>query len=325
LAFLNLITKIQGFNDATVSNNPRLKSVDWLRSMQGLELDNIRTVQYSIASEASQSVFSGTRSTSIDGTTEFDLSLSPLNSSTYRFTYATGTAPVFRTGRGLTLNGIATTFTVNANGTLNLSVASGNHFSAVQEGDNVFIPGTTTGDAANVVNAANEGLWVVLTKVDSNNLVLERPSGENFDGYGQTVTFTSNTQIRAFSASGVQIGDSVTISAGFAVSAQKTYTVSEVTDIWFEVNSTSALGEEEGVIPGAAGMVFYSENKTFVYIEADADCVVRTNGDTGDTQRLSPVDGSDLPGVYMKWGPTWSLTVVNKTSGDLNITVIYGI
>jgi hypothetical protein len=324
MSYLNLITKLQAFSDATVSNNPRLKNFDWLRDMSGITVDNPRSQSIQLASQASTTIFSGTTSTSIDGTTAFSVELSTLSSSRYRFTNTGGTAPAFRTSRSLALNGVAVTFAINTNATLDVGVASGNYFSAVVEGDTVFIPGTPTGDAATPINASNAGFWTVLSKVDSNNLVLERTSGD-FDGYGQTVTLTSNSDIQAFSAAGVQVDDWVTISSGFAVSTQKTFQIVAVTNSWFEVISTTALAAQTGILPTAAGMIFYTQNKQFVYIEADQDCVVRTNGDTSDYQRISPIEAGveNRPGVYMKWGPTWSLTVVNKTTSVLNINVLY--
>ena len=326
-AYLNLITKIQAFADQTATNNPRLRYVDWLRDMSGLTVDNAQAEAHTIEGEGSKTIFSGTRSTTLDGTTSWSVELSSLSPSRYRFTWTGGTGPTLRTSRSLTLDTEEITFTVNANATLSVSVDAGSTstLAAVTVGDHIFIPHTTTGDAANVINVANAGFWSVLSKADSRNVVLERLAGEDFNGYSETVTLTENAQFVAFSSSGVQAGDAVTISAGFAIGAKKTFDVDLVTDTWFEVISTTALAEETSIEPGAAGMIFYSDNKQFIYIEADQDCVVRVNGDTGDYQRISPIDASEVnrPGVWMKWGPTWSLSGVNKTAQDLRINVIY--
>ena len=122
----------------------------------------------------------------------------------------------------------------------------------------------------------------------------------------------------------MQIGDTVVISAGFSTAAQKSYLVTAVTDLFVEFVSTLPIPDESNIIPTAAGMSFYTEAKNVLYIEADQECVIGINGDTGDYQKVSPIEpgNSEAPGIYLKWGPVYSLTVVNKSTSTLNILVV---
>ena len=323
-SFLNVTTKILAYGDTEISSNPRLKHADWLRNITGVAVSNPQSHSYTIEAGGSKQIFDATVPSTIDGTTAFDLSLSTTDASKYRITHVGGTAPGFRTSRGLTLNGVAVTFAVNNNATMTVSVpVGGANFSAVQVGDDIFVPHTTTGDSANVVSVLNAGFWRVLGKTSSLSIVLVR-NGMDFEGVSQTVTLTSNNQIRAFSQSGLQVGDSIDITAGFSLSSRKTFTVTAVTDLFVEFVSTLPLASEIGVQPGASGMSFFNHSKVFLYVEADQECAVRVNGELANYNRLSPPDPSDSNSVgqYMRRGPTWSLTVVNLSSASLKVTVI---
>lgn len=323
-AFLNVTTKILAYGDSEASSNPRLKHADWLRNITGVLVSNPQSHAHSIAPGSSETIFDATLASTIDGTTAFDIALSTLDASRYRITHTAGTAPGFRTGRSLTLSGIAVTFTVNSNATMTVSLGSGSGFTPVQVGDDIFIPHTTTGDTANVVSVLNAGFWRVLGKTSNTNITLIRPTGQDFEGVTQTVTLSSNAQFRAFSQAGLQVGDSLDITSGFSTSTRKTFKVLTVTDVFVEFLSTTPLPSESGVLPTATGMQFFSHAKSFLYIEGNQECAVRVNGDTTNTHRLSPADASDANSVaqYMRRGPTWSLTVVNLSPVTLSVTVI---
>jgi hypothetical protein len=321
-SFLSVTTKIVAFADQSVNSNPRLKTVDWLRDISHSSVQNAKSDPYTVPANSSVLVFDGTQSTTIDGTTAFSLTLSTLEGSRYRFTYTGGTAPGFRTARGLTLDTFDVTFAVNSNATA--TVTTTGSFASVQVGDEVFIPHTTTGDSANVISAINAGYWLVLGKASSTVITLVRLAGEAFQAIAETVTLTDDSQFRAYSTTGVQVGYSVDITSGFAVSARKNYEIVAVTDTFVEVISTTPLADETGILP-SGGMTFYSACKQFLYVEASQDCVVRVNGDTGNYQRVSPADASnpDMPGQYLRRGPTWSLTIVNQTTSPANVLVVH--
>lgn len=325
-ASLNVTTKIIAFADQTISSNPRLRFVDWTRDISGISVRDPKTEAHQLDGGATRTIFDGVRSTTLDGTSAFGVALLAVDPATrYRFTHTAGTSPTLRTGRALTPNTMTLTFTVNANQTMTVA-SSAPLFASVIAGDGVFIPHTTTGDSANVLSVLNAGYWQVLSVESTSSLTMVRLTGETFEGAAEAILMTDNSQFRAYSAAGVQVGDSVDISSVlFSTAARKTFEVVAVTDAFFEVVSAMPLPVQSGILPTATGMIFYTETKEFLYIEASQDCVIRCNGSTDNTQRISPVDPSDptKPGVYMKRGPTFSLVLVNRSDTPCNVTIIH--
>ena len=319
-AILNLISLTLASGDATANNNPALKFVEWKRQVLAIPVNNPKTEAVTIDPGAEKLIFDGTRATTLDGTTAFSLSLSPLASDRYRFTFSAGTDPSLRLARSVPIAGVALTLVVNTNGSLTVTAGSGTPFSAVMPGDHVFIPGASTGDLAGPFMLINQGLWQVLG-TSSTVLTLVRP-GQDFEALSEVVTPASNAEFLVYAAAGVQPGDKVEISSGF--NTLKTFEVSTVTSKWFEVISTNPMAAQAGVIPGAAGLQFYSSSKRFVRIEADQECVVRANGDTGSTQRISPWLAGDPEKIaeYTKVGPMWALRILNRSSATLHCTII---
>lgn len=323
---LGLTLKLLAFADSEVSNDPRLKHADWLRSITGVHVRNVRTQSFRLAPNEALTVFSSLRPTTIDATTQFSVTLLPLlGASRYRFAWTGGTNPTLRTGRGLAGSGMTLTFTASTNGSMQIQ-SSAPLFAGVVSGDVVFVPHTVTGDVANVLSVMNAGYWTVLHVADAQTLTVIRPVGCTFEGISEVVMLTSNDQLRAFSAAGVQAGDSADLLSGFSPATQSTFTVAAVTDTFFEAVSTTPLPNETGVLPGASGMVFYDSLKRLVYLEASQEIVVRVNGDTGNFNRIEPVDVTDpnRPGPRLTWGPTWSLVLVNRAPVQADITVITG-
>jgi hypothetical protein len=323
-AFSNLTFRLLAYADKNQSSSPRLRLSEWTRDISGIAVKDAKSEAHTLAPGETKSLFDGTRTTSLNGTTEFDVSLSPLDPSRYRFAWSGGTNPVLRTSRSLALNGVAVTFTALANGSVTATIPSPAAFTGVLAGDTVLIPDASTGDAAGPFSALNGGYWQVLAVVDAQTLSLARFTG-TISAVTETVTLTSNSQLQAFGSSGVQVGDKVDISAGFSAVTCKTYSVVAVTSDYFEVISTSILPPEVGIAPGVGGMIFYTNAKSVVYLEADQEACVRLNGSTDNSQRLSPIEpgNTDRPASYFKIGPTWSLSVVNRGTVTLNLIVIH--
>lgn len=321
-ATLNVGTSIVAYGDSTINSNPRRRFVDWTRLAQGIAVANPKSEQFSIDPLATLAVFNGQRALLIDGTTQFSITASPLDASRFRITWTGGTAPGFRTDRGLVLNGIAVTVAVNPNGSAAFSLASGTWGTTIP-GDTLYIPGTTTGDAAGVFSPLNEGYWIVLS-VTGTTLLATRPIGNLFQGASQIATPTANSQVQTFSATGVQTTDKVELTSGFSLGSLRTYPVVTVTPSYIEIQSTIPMALDSGATPGNAGMVFYKLAKRYVRIEADQECAIQANGDTGTSQRIAPLFASDQEstGWYEKWGPMWSLNIVNRTASVLNVVVI---
>jgi hypothetical protein len=322
--FLTIVSQALGFGDPTPNNDPALKYFDWKKNVQALPCANPgRSPPGTLALGLSTVVFDGTRTLTIDGTTAFGVTLSPLNAGTrYRFTWTGGTNPTLRTDRGLTLNTLAVTFSIGANQVADVTL-SGNSFGSTAAGDTVFIPGVTTGDAAGPFNSQNEGFWTVLAVLTSTHIQMARAPGTSFSGASETQTVTANSQFVAFTAAGVQPADSVTISAGFPVADEKTFVVDKVTSTWFEVISSLPLATVSGATPGAAGMQFYSTVKRWIRVEVDQQAVVQLNADSTMNNVLIPVVPADINnmGWLEKFGPTYKVTIVNQSASTLNFSV----
>jgi hypothetical protein len=320
---LTLIYSALAFDDDESNSNPTQSPINWAKTLKNLDFDNPSTQSQPIDPMGTVTLFNGVRSTSIDGTTQFSIALSALDSSRYRITSTSGTAPAFRTDRALVISAIALALVVNANQSVTVTAGSGTPFGAVQVGDTVFIPGVSTGDSASPFNALNEGYWTVLS-ASTTILVLSRAAGTVFAGFTQTITTGANVYFQAFSTAGVQVGDTVQISAGFSAPAQHSYEVVAVNPIWFEFESTAPLGAQTGVIPTATGLSFYTLAKNFLAVESDQEVVLRFNGDTSDFNRLEPIVPGDrnFPGMLMKLGPVWRLDIVNKSSAVANTVVL---
>jgi hypothetical protein len=325
IATLNTTVKILAFADATNNSNPRLRQVDWTRDISGVSVQDPKCESHNLLAGASKTIFDGTRTTTLDGTSAFSIALLNIEgASRYRITHTGGTSPTFRTGRSLTPTGMTLVWTVNANATVTLT-SSAPLFGGVVAGDVVFVPHTTTGDSANVISVLNAGYWQVLAVSSTQNITLVRLAGQDFEGTTETTVITSNSQLRAFTAAGVQVGDDVDISAGFSTATQKTFSVLAVTDAFVEILSTTPLPAQTGITPSAGGMIFYTETKNFLYVESTQEVVLRLNGDTTNGTRVAPADASDpnAPGMYLKRGPTWSLVVVNRSTDAVDLTVIH--
>lgn len=322
---LTIITQTLGYSDPDLSganNDPKKKNVDWGGQIT-VSAKNIAGTPYSVDPGASLTLFNNSRTITADGTTQWTLSLSSLSSNRYRFAVTSGTAAGLRTDRNVASATHSVTVTVNANQTATFTSTAG-LFSAVQVGDTLWIPGLTTGDAAGPFDPTNEGAWTVLSVAgDGSNFQASRGTN-TFSGLSQAVTVASNSQFDVFSASGVQIGDGVFVSAGFSSVVQRGYTVAQVTPTWFEVLSTATLPVSAVAIPGATGIQFYQTAKRYVELWADQECVLQLNGDTGLTNKVSPWQAGDITqaGNFAKAGICWQAVIVNKSSAPLNIQFI---
>lgn len=324
-ATLNLTSSVLAHGDLSSNNNPALRFVDWKRQVAGLAVENPVSERLTVQPGASTTVFDGSRSLGVDGTTAFDLTLTTLSADRYRLSKVSGTSPAFRTDRGLNLAGIQLTLVIQVNGSMLVTVASGTPFSALQAGDDVFIPGVTTGDLATVFAGENEGFWKVLAVGAAGaNVTLIRPTCSDQSMLGEVVTPVSASQFQGFSGTGVQIGDKLDLSGGFATSAQKTFSIVAVTPTRVDFISTSPLAQESGILPGASGIKVYGNAKQFLRLEADQEAIIRLNGDTGSSIRLAPWVPGDPNGVaeFTKVGPTWGLAVINKSVQTLRVNVI---
>jgi hypothetical protein len=319
-AILNINSNAAAFGDQNLSNNPKRRFFDWTRNMNGLRIKNPKANTLTLYPGESRLVFDGKRTLGADVTTQWDSK--SLGSGVYRLSWnAVGTHPGLRTARAIPFVGIDITVSINNNSTVTMACSS-NCFQNVQAGDNLYIS-LPTDSGPKPFNPANGGFWVVLS-ASPNAITLARPVGQSFNAAAETVVVTNTNlgPILAYSSTGVQVGDTVDINAGFQVPVQKSYEVLSVTSQWFEVSSVSPLPEEAAVQPGTTGITFYTSAKTFMRVEADQDALVYFNGYPVGV-RIIPVLAGD-PG-NMGWfentGVIWTLTVINRSQNPLNLNV----
>lgn len=305
------LTVLQGYDSRTPLNY-RKQVILGLRA---------RLEPIALAPRESRSIFSTLRTTSADGTTVWTLSLTTRGR--YRFTNSSGTAPALRTDRSLTPSGHQIQVAVNSNGTVTLTSNTSGEFTAVQVGDELFIPGVSTGDAAGSFDELNTGLWVVLSKTGSTVLQVSRPAGTTFEAVAETVTVSSNSHLLAFSASGVRVGDKVKVSAGFATSVLQTYVVDRVSSSWFEVVATGTLPVSATATPGASGIVFYPYARRMCCVVTDQMIRVTANGETADVEPFAAGD-PDGVGQWRLDGTLTSLSIENLTDSFADVQVVSG-
>lgn len=316
MSALTYFLKVVGYDDVPPTNNPVSTGINYGVQIGNVPCDNPERQAFDIAPGDTVIVVDGTRTTSINGSTAFDLALSSVDSTVYRATWTgAGAAPAFRTARAVDLTAITLTLSLSANLSMSVVAGSGTPFSAVVAGDTVFIPGITTGDPVSPFNSLNEGYWTVLAAT-STTLTLARDPSVVFSGISEVVVAPAADEFLAFTSSGVQIGDTVDISAGFAPAARRSFDVVAVTPAWIEFRSTGPLADEEDVVPGAAGFIVYTDCKRFVGIVTDQEIVVRYNGDVGNTNRVEPLlaGTQGFEGSDHKFGSVWQLEIYNRSS-----------
>lgn len=320
MSILNLQVFSIAFNDNQPSNNPAIRVFDLGWKLTGQAVNRPKSEDYDIAPGASQMIFNGTRTTSMDGTTAFTVSQPNPALTTYRFTAVSGTPPVFRTDRLLGVDG-----TSQIQVTVNGPTATYSNFA----GTPMVTTNVVVGDVLRIDNGAgfsqsNRGDFTIIAK-SSNSVTVQ-----NLNAVGETVTILDPTQFIAYSNGGgnsnqIQIGDKVIISAGFSQVTQGTYQITEVTPSYFEISIAAPNGIpiESSIIPGASGLVFYSAAKQFVMIAALQRCSVQVNADSSDNSLLEPVeaDNQERPALYIKQGTVYSLSIKNLSLETLSVIV----
>jgi hypothetical protein len=317
---LNSFFKIVAFDDTNQTNAPKLQAVNWNRdTLQGIPVESPANNEYFLSALASKTIFDGTRTLSYDASSEFSVTLSSLNSNRYRLTWVGGEDPVFRTNRALSLTGGTITITLQANQTAIVTSSLSLAFSGVQVGDDVFIPGVSTGDTS-TFSSLNEGHWVVLDATNT-QLTLVRETGTVFSGLTETIGVTDNDQFMVYSSTGVQIDDVIQLVSGFSPALLHSYEILSVTYKYIEFESTSPLSTQT-VTPGLGSIIIFEQAKRFIYLETNQEIALTING------RLTPSIIPFLAGDNGKIGPwmttsiIYSMVITNKSTQEARVRVI---
>lgn len=317
----NYVSRILAYEDPSSTNNPEQRPFDWSRKLQGIVVENPSTNPYKIAPLQSVTLFTGVKTLTADGTTQYDLSLSALASNRYRLTWdGTGTAPGFRTARTVDFADGTVIVAPQSNTSVIITASAGSVFGNVQEGDTVFVPGVSTGDSVGPFDSLNEGFWFVLTATSS-QLVLSRFPNTVYSAKAETVTVAENTSFQVFSSTGVQLDDVLQLGASFPVALRQSYEIVAVTASFVEFISGTVLAPVTNVVPGASAVTVYDNAKVFLCIETDQNVDVAINGNTAFT--VEPILAGDPTkvGTFNLTGIVYSLSVTNKSTQTATVRI----
>jgi hypothetical protein len=258
--------------------------------------------ELSLAPGETKLIFNNETSLSHDLTTQYDLTLKPLTSTTYKMARVAGTSPNFRTPRaigsdattevGVSVNGPTAIFTA-IGGTLFDLVAGG-----VAVGDYVRI--------GSIFSTSNQGVFQILS-FDTNSFTIANSSAVTENSVVLGLSFAS--QLSIYSASGVQIGDTLKILGGFSPISRKSFKITDVGPDFIEFYSTSVLPGETGVLTTAFSI--YDSAKQLVYIESDKKCDITVNGISGNEIEPFIINNSIKPGIFLRKSTMWSLSITN--------------
>lgn len=307
---LNFLVFLNSYSDPSSSNNPSLSNFKWDREINGLAVSNPQSLAFSLAPGESRVLFNGTRTLAQDGTTQYTLSLKPLTSNTYILTAVAGTLPNFRAPRAPGADA-TTQITVTQNGPLvTFASTSGTPL-------NLISGGVIVGDyvrLGNLFNQANQGeMQIIALTATSFTVANELGAAEGPITLGAGYA----SQLRIYSALGVQINDTLSIFGGFSPVSQDAYKVTSVAANFLEFYSTAVLPTEGPIT--TQSIAAYINAKQLVYLESDQDCSMLINGvAAGDIQPII-INNSVFPGVFMRTSIMYSMSVTNNSTSPANL------
>lgn len=300
---LNFLVFLNTYSDARASNAPSLSNFKWTREIEGIPAANPTSEAFVLAPGESKTLFNGTRTLASDNTTEWDLSLKPLSTTTYRLEAVAGSLPNFRTPRSTGADA-TTEISVTVNGPLATFASTG--------GTPLNLAAVVVGDYARIgdlFNQANQGEFKVLAKT-ATSLTVELQGAVVESGIVLGADFAEQLQI--YSAAGVQKGDTLIISSGFSIVSQNSYEITDVAANYIEFAFSDVLPEELGITN--AGIAVYSAAKQIVYLESDKKATLTINGDQSVKMEPFVINDSVRPGVFMVKATVFSLEVQNTST-----------
>jgi hypothetical protein len=307
---LKTLVFLQAYEDPRPSNSPSRNNFKWTRETQ-TSISQALSETFQIAPGSTQLLFSGSRTLTQDGTTQYSLALAPFQTSIYQLTNTGGSAPTFRTLRTIgtdatsqvttSINGPVQTFTFTGGTLPNLS--------SVQVGDQVLI--------GSDFNQLNQGIWQIIATTSTSFSIV------NSTGYIEgPITLGSGfaTQLRIFSDAGVQVEDTLNISEGFSPVVFGNYQITQVTDYYLQFSFAGSLPAQSGILSEVA---VYDMAKSMVYLESDQSLTVLLNGaESGPTILPQVTTAKVFPGMFLLNGSVYSMSVTNNSVSVANVTLL---
>jgi hypothetical protein len=310
------------YSDPSVTDNPQQRAFDHTRRLQSLPIKNPRSDSIVVPSGSSFTVFDGTVSTGLSGTSELDIGLVSNETSIYLLEISAGSG-AFKTARSVSsITGCVVT--VNNNVVVDFDF-TGATVSAVQPGDLMRIKGVSTYDTGVFAfNPLNAGLWKVIN-VSGSKVSVIRLVGEPFSGVAESL-IDASADVEFYADDGAQKGYKFELAGNFSFVSKKVYEILDSTPTKIYFVSASPLPTESAVIFTSGAITIFKASKKFMYIECDQDCIVRFNADTSDNNKLNPISAGDkdLPAFINKYGDCYSCTIVNKSINAMNVKFFMG-
>jgi hypothetical protein len=281
--------------------------------MQGLDIAEPESKSISLPAGQSATLFSGSVSTSADGTTTWNIALKAGTTQTYRISKAAGTSPAFRTQR---TSGADATTVVSVTKNASLITITSTGGTAL----NLIVGGVVVGDEArlgSLFNPANQGKFKVLART-ATSLTIENSAGVAESSILLGAGFAS--QLDIFSANGVQVADKVDLIAGFSSVSFGAYDITDVSPDYIEIYSLAALPSESAVSNSPSALLIYRSAKSFVYIESDQKLEIKIDSSATPNSLVPMAAGTSLkPGLFMSSSSMKSLEITNKSQDTAEV------
>ena len=288
---------LNSYSDAASSNEPNLNHFKWLRDVAGIQVSDPKSLSCTIAPLSQTDIFSGTVALDQDLTTRYDLALQPGTSNYYTITHVLGQIPNFRQRRDIGIDETSELTIEKSGATAVVTFTNGQlpDLTSVQVGD-VFLN-------RSYGSALNQGQFKILSKT-ANSLTLQAPNAID-DLLTLDMDFMSDLKI--FSATGVQKGDKVVINSGFSSASFGTYEIFSVEDDRITFFSTKTIPAESSI---QSAIIVYSNAKRFLYIESQTPITAIVNG---QEMPIAPLTAQKDHGILLVTNTCYSLSIKNDS------------
>lgn len=316
-AIVNIINQILCYFDSTVTDNPHQRAIDHRRRMEALPVKNPYQNNLALKPNQSFKIFENSISVGLNNTSVFDLKVASSTDSIYSLKIKSG-AGLFKTQRSVSGLG-ACSVSIN-NNAMAIFDFSGANLSSIQIGDIMRISGQKTYAAAPYAfNPLNSGNWVVIG-ISGTKISAIRKEASLFEGIVENIP-NSSSDVIFFADDKISEGNKISISGAFSAASYGVFEVKDVSPNEIFLMSSLPLPEEVDISYTDGAIIFYTSTKKLIYIEVDQEVVIRFDGATDNTNKVSPVKAGDkfLPGYLHKWGDTYSCEIINKSVSSCNI------
>lgn len=304
---LNLLFYLNAYEDNNPSNAPGRNNFKWERSINSALVNNPNSLEFTLAPGETRSLWDGSRTLTQNNTTQYSIALVSFSTTEYRLSWVGGAVPTFRTLRSSGANN-STNVTVTVNGpVVTFTSTSGQMFDLISGG-------VIVGDyvrIGNLFNASNQGPWQIISMTNTSFSVLN-PSGAAEGSIVLGLGFAN--QVRIYSATGVQINDTLSITGGFSPVTQGSYVITDVSDNFLQFSSVNPLPQEGPIVTDNISVYFMA--KKMVYVESDQHVSMLINGVAGN--EINPDIGCGCagqlkPGIFLRTSLMYSMSVTNNS------------